>query len=56
VTHPGNFHAGRVEHADDGIELIEVKVEQQRQPRDAERRLGRRQQDSVPVVMQRRPR
>jgi hypothetical protein len=56
VTYPGDFHAGRVEHADDGIEVIEVKVEQQRQPRDAERRLCRRQQDSVPVVMQGRPR
>jgi hypothetical protein len=43
MTHMGNLHSGRAEYAGDGIEIIEEEVEQQRQPRDAEPRPGRRQ-------------
>jgi hypothetical protein len=33
MNDPG-LHAGRVEHADHGIEIVEEEAEQQRQPRD----------------------
>ena len=56
VAHMINVEAGRAERGHDGIEILEEEVEQQRQPRDVERRPGRRQQDMVAALMQGRPR
>jgi hypothetical protein len=51
----GDRHARLAEHTEDGIEIVEEEVAQQRQRQDLKRWLGGGEEDGMLTVMQGRP-
>ena len=56
VPEVDGFEPGIIECAQEGVEVLEEEVEQQRELRNRQRRPGPRQQDSIPAVAHGRPR